>query len=107
MKVKRTFYEWVTKNYTFTIRDEENLAHRWTIRLNKAKMALIAVSLFVILAVGDFYFFRWVDTYTSDEYRKEMIYNHKLLQLQLKLDSLKWSIARKDSFIASFKKIVE
>ena len=107
MNKKRTIYQWLTSNFIVSFRNEENFALKRSFTLNYARVLVFMMAGFIVIFFVDFYIFKVIDYFYADEYRKENIYQNKLISMNMSLDSLENEIAMKDSFINNFKTIVQ
>ncbi len=106
MKNKRTIYEWLTTNFTVVVRNDDDFSMRRSFRVNYAKVFVFTVVLLLVTSFLSVSFFKWIDSYYSDEMRKDKAIRQKVARLSMAVDSLETEVARKDSFILSFKNML-
>ncbi|MDX2189407.1 MAG: M23 family metallopeptidase [Bacteroidota bacterium] len=104
---KQTIWQWLTTNFVVSIRNEQNFALKRGFTVNYAQILAIVVFGFILSAILNFYVFKVINDYYSGERSLENLYNKKLVQMSLRVDSLEYQISLKDSFITDIKDIVE
>jgi hypothetical protein len=102
---RKTLSERLTDKYQLIIRSEENFAEKWTINITVAK----AIAFVFFGCVGFYFFFLFIHSIISflagEDGRKEN--ERKLLLLSMRIDSLEQAIHEKNTFINSFKILLE
>jgi murein DD-endopeptidase MepM/ murein hydrolase activator NlpD len=103
MKTKKTIYEWLTTNFAIHMQNEDDFSLKRSFRLNYAKILVFLSAFVLIIAFFSVTLFKWVDSYYSDELRKEKAFRKEIYKLRLAIDSLETQSVRSDSFVQSFK----
>lgn len=101
---KKTLSNLLTQRFLLIIREEENLAVRFTQGITYAKLLAIAFGVFCITFVLSFFVAKFF--YKSYSRLQPTSDNQVLLEMMMKLDSLSTEVEQKDRFILSFKQIL-
>lgn len=100
---RQTIYEVLTTNYVFNLRNDENLAQIFNLRLNLAKVIVFFVLFIVLSSIVSIYIYKIFDSFYSDEIRKEQSFKRKIKNLNMEIDSIRFELAQRDSFMQSLK----
>lgn len=103
---KQTIYEWITRNILINIREEDTLALKYSFKTNYAKILAILSVFFIAFMVVNYLIFNTISGFYNGADRAEKKYKHTVIDLAKKLDSLKYEVAQKDSFIVNIQKII-
>lgn len=103
---KRTIYELITQHLLIHIREEETLKLKYSFKINYAKLIAILAIFFVATFIANYFIFNVISNYYIGNENTEKKYKRTLIDLTQKLDSIKFEVAKKDSFITNIKKII-
>lgn len=106
MKPKFDFYEWLTTHFLVNIRNIEDFSLKRSYRLNYAKIILGILLFTLVVSSSSIYIYKRIDSYYSDEYKKERQLRRRIVMLNLAIDSLETEMAQKDTFIHRIKKVM-
>ncbi|TAH20762.1 MAG: M23 family metallopeptidase [Cytophagales bacterium] len=101
---KKTLSNLLTQRFLLIIREEENLAIKFTQGITYAKLLAIAFGIFCVTFVLSFFVAKFF--YKSYSRLQPTSDNQVLLEMMMKLDSLSTEVEQKDRFILSFKQIL-
>jgi len=101
---KKTLSNLLTQRFLLIIREEENLAIRFTQGVTYAKLLVVAFGIFCVTFILSFFVARFF--YKSYSRLQPSSDNQALLEMMMKLDSLSVEVEQKDRFILSFKQIL-
>jgi len=101
---KKTLSNLLTQRFVLIVREEENLAIKFTQSITYAKLLTIAFGIFCITFILSFFVAKFF--YKSYSRLQPTSDNQVLLEMMMKLDSLSTEVERKDRFILSFKQIL-
>lgn len=101
---KKTLSNLLTQPFLLIVREEENLAIKFTQGFTYAKLLVIAFGIFCITFVLSFFVARFF--YKSYARLQPSSDNQALLEMMIKLDSLSIEVEQKDRFILSFKQML-
>ena len=107
MGFKRTFSNWLTTRYQFIIRNEEDLAEKFTISFNYTKLITLASITFIVLfalslLLANTILSKWLNpVYIEQENTK------KLIRLSAAVETLEGQNAQQAKFIKLIQSIVE
>lgn len=105
MKNRKTLSEWLSNRYLLILRNEENFAERTTLSFTYAKGILFLVAIFLIMLLVSLYLVTTLLAAWLDPRHVEVEANRQLIELTLAVDSLEAEVGRKDTYIASFKRV--
>lgn len=101
---KKTLSNLLTQRFLLIIREEENLAIKFTNGFTYAKLLVIVFGLFCVCFTLSFFVARFFyKNYNSNQYVSD---NQVLIELMMKVDSLSAEVGQKDKFIMSFKELL-
>ena len=101
---KKTLSNLLTQRFVLIVREEENLAIKFTQSITYAKLLTIAFGIFCITFILSFFVAKFF--YKSYSRLQPTSDNQVLLEMMMKLDSLSTEVEQKDRFILSFKQIL-
>ncbi len=101
---KKTLSSLLTHRFLLIVREEENLAIKFSQGFTYAKLLVIGFGLFCICFFLSFFVARFF--YKSYGRSQPVSDNKQLLELLIKVDSLSTEVEQKDQFIMSFKQIL-
>jgi murein DD-endopeptidase MepM/ murein hydrolase activator NlpD len=101
---KKTLSNLLTQRFVLIIREEENLAIKFTNNFTYAKLLVIGFGIFCVCFMLSFFVARFFyRNYNSNHYSSD---NQVLIEMIMKLDSLNTEVEQKDKFIMSFKELL-
>lgn len=101
---KKTLSNLLTQRFLLIIREEENLAIKFTNAFTYAKLLVIGFGLFCTCFTLSFFVARFFyKNYNNNQYVSD---NQVLIELMMKVDSLSAEVEQKDKFIMSFKELL-
>lgn len=106
MKLKNTFYNWLTNRFILIIRTEENFAIKNTFRYTHAKMLVVVTAVFLVIFAISFYLMSTVLAKFFNPQYAQLQTAKKAIVLSSKVDSLAIELDRKDKFINQFKILI-
>ncbi|MFN0050021.1 MAG: M23 family metallopeptidase [Cytophagales bacterium] len=85
------------------MQNEDDFSLKRSFRVNYAKILVFLCIFVLVVCFFSVTLFMWVDSYYSDELRKEKAFRKEIYKLRLYIDSLEVQSVRNDSFVKSFK----
>lgn len=104
---KRTLSGWLTNRYLLIIRDEENFQEKRTISFNYARVILLIAGMFLTALLLSVYLVSQVLEAWLDPRHAQMIANRQLMELTMRIDSLKYETEMKGRYIENLRLIFE
>lgn len=107
MKQRKTLSSWLTTRLLLVIRDEEMFAEKATIRFNYARLLLFLGLFFIGLTALSFFLVTTILARWFDPRVEKLAISKRLIELEEKLDSLKYQSQIKDQYIHTIRNILE